>query len=108
MMTRDASNSPSAVAMPAFPSIPSLQWRTHRPCIVKLVDGDRIPAYPVIGLITEEGRFCFGEACTDRMWLVADSMIESPLIRDCGNARILSLDAVVGWESLVSCKTPVA
>lgn len=83
-----------------FPELPPNVWRAKRPYIVTLVDGDRMPAYPVIGEINEDGNFCFGLACQEKMWLVADRMIESPLITECGQTRILALEKVSQWEAL--------
>lgn len=83
-----------------FPVLAPNVWRTERPYIVTLVDGDRMPAYPVIGKVNEEGEFCFGAACQDKMWLVADRMIENPLITECGQSRILPTEAVSQWEAL--------
>lgn len=85
-----------------FPLLAPNLWRTKRPYIVTLVDGDRMPAYPVIGAINDEGAFCFGSDCQDKMWLVADRMIESPLIKECGASRILPLETVSQWEALAS------
>lgn len=85
-----------------FPVLAPDVWRTERPYIVTLVDGDRMPAYPVIGKINEDGEFCFGSACQDKMWLVADRMIENSLITECGQSRILALESVSQWEALVN------
>jgi len=85
-----------------FPVLAPNVWRTERPYIVTLVDGDRMPAYPVIGAINDDGEFCFGSACQDQMWMVADRMIESPLIIECHQSRILALETVTHWEALTS------
>jgi len=85
-----------------FPVLAPNVWRTERPYIVTLVDGDRMPAYPVVGAINEDGEFCVGSACKDKMWLVADRMIESPLIIECRQFRILALKTVSRWEALTS------
>lgn len=85
-----------------FPVLAPNVWRTERPYIVTLVDGDRMPAYPVIGKVNEYGEFCFGSACQDKMWLVADGMIENSLITECGQSRILALESVSQWEALVN------
>ncbi|WP_213664154.1 hypothetical protein [Stutzerimonas stutzeri] len=88
-----------------FPVLAPNVWRSDRPYIVTLVDGDRMPAYPVVGAINEDGEFCVGSACQDKMWLVADRMIESPLIIECRQSRILALETVTRWESLTSPAT---
>ncbi len=87
-----------------FPTLPPHVWRTERPFIVTLVDGDRMPAYPVIGKIEDE-TFYFGSACQEQMWLVNDHMIESPLIIDCGHNRIIPVDKVAKWEPFLPDET---
>lgn len=83
-----------------FPELPPHFWRTDRPFIVTLIDGDRMPAYPVIGKVEDE-TFYFGDACQEKMWLVADRMIESPLITECGHSRIIEVSKVVKWEPIL-------
>lgn len=85
-----------------FPQLAPHVWRTDRPYIVTLVDGDRMPAYPVIGKVEDE-TFYFGDACKEKMWMVNDHMIKSPLILECGHSRIIQADKVVKWEPI----TPV-
>lgn len=83
-----------------FPELSPHVWRTDRPFIVTLVDGDRMPAYPVIGKVEDE-TFYFGDACQEKMWLVPDRMIESPLITECGQSRIIEAGKVVNWEPIL-------
>lgn len=83
-----------------FPALPPHVWRTDRPFIVTLIDGDRMPAYPVIGKVEDE-TFYFGDACQEKMWLVADRMIESPLITDCRQSRIIEAGKVAKWEPIL-------
>ena len=87
-----------------FPELAPNVWRTERPFIVTLVDGDRMPAYPVIGKVEDE-TFYFGDACKEQMWMVADNLIQSALITECGQTRVLALDKVVEWESLAPAGT---
>lgn len=84
-----------------FPDLASNVWRSNRPYIVTLVNGDRMPAYPVIGKV-KDGSFFFGAACQDKMWLIEDRMIESPLITEGRQSRILALEVVTHWEALVA------
>lgn len=82
-----------------FPDLQQGTWRSTRPYIVTLVDGDRIPAYPVLGLIKDD-RFHYGQACKDRMWMVNDYLISNPLIRELGQTRILAKESVSSWEEI--------
>ena len=63
-----------------FPALDRSVWRSDWPYIVTLVDGVKLPAYPVRGLVDERGSFCFGDSCNDEMWYVADRLIEHCLI----------------------------
>jgi len=85
-----------------FPVLAPNVWRSERPYIVTLVDGDRMSAYPVIGMINEDNEFCFGSACQDNMWLVEDRLVENSLITECGQSRILAPESVSHWEALVN------
>ncbi|NLC22133.1 MAG: hypothetical protein GX771_09540 [Halomonadaceae bacterium] len=82
-----------------FPSLKNDAWRTERPYIITLNDGDRLPAYPILGKI-EESELHFGAACTERMWLVNDSFIESELIDTHYNARTIDPARVAQWEAV--------
>lgn len=84
-----------------FPELNPNVWRSTRPYIVTLVDGDRMPAYPVRGKVEGQTLY-FGEACQDEMWLVVDNLIESPLITECGKSRVLELEKVVAWEPIIA------
>lgn len=81
---------------------PEGSWRTDRPLIVTLSNGDRLPAYAVIGAVSNGDQFRIGEKRTEKMWLVADTMIESDLITEVGNMRIISAGAVTAWEQVAT------
>lgn len=83
-----------------FPALDRSVWRSDWPYIVTLVDGVKLPAYPVRGLVDERGSFCFGDSCNDEMWYVADRLIEHCLITDLSNARVISVESVSYWEQI--------
>lgn len=83
-----------------FPDFPSQHYRSERPYIVTLRDGDRLPAYPAHVLISQENELLFGEGCQDKMWLVSDHYIQSESIRELINARVIAVDDVVSWEPI--------
>lgn len=88
-----------------FPKLPQNNWRSERPYIVTLVDGDRLPAYPVLGKISDDEEFfSFGELCQDQMWIVTDPMILHPLITHYGDMRILKTSDVSDWEPIATGK----
>lgn len=83
-----------------FPRLPQSSWRGDWPYIVTLTDGARLPAYPVVGRVDAQNNFCFGESCADKMWYVADKLIEHAFITELGNARIIHTDHVTSWHDL--------
>lgn len=83
-----------------FPTLAPNVWRSPRPYLVTLTDGDRMPAYPVICKV-EDGGIYFGEACKEPMWLVHDTYIESTLITECNTGRVIETKHVVAWEEIV-------
>ena len=84
----------------SFPDIPENHWRSERPYIVTLIDGDRFPAYPILGDIDDEEIVTFGQHCQEKMWMVVDPMIMNPLINHYGNIRILKVSDVTHWEPI--------
>lgn len=86
----------------SFPVLNVTDWRSSWPYLVTLTDGVKLPAYPVVGLINEDGRFCIGESCREKMWYVSDKLIEHKMIADLENARIVDAKYVSDWQEIYS------
>lgn len=83
----------------AFPQLAPGTWRTDCSYVITLVDGARLPAYPVHGAIRDNG-FYFGEACQSPMWYILDRWIDHSLIQNVSGARIVDACQVADWEEL--------
>ena len=83
-----------------FPVLDGKVWRSAWPYLVTLSDGVKLPAYPVVGRVNQESQFRFGDACTDRMWYVADKFLEHNIIKDLENARVIDIFNVIDWQEI--------